>query len=163
SIGDLGDFEIVCLDSSAEANRILAALRDHHPYQSEGHQIVTDQGALMLTGMAQVFGATHSTVNTWLTDPVALAAQLQQWINLGIGLDFSIPPDVGHTLERLTAFLENGIIPKDHLLASLDPHPVDIGTPLTSFTSPTKATIFLSNFSLQYPLWAGQGDTVMSN
>ena len=67
--GQLHSYHQICIDSATEVHEIEQALRHKTEYRWDEHLVVDNSGTLFLPGMAQIFSATHSKVNTWLIDP----------------------------------------------------------------------------------------------
>ena len=157
----LSGFSIVNLDSSAEVAAILEGAESHQKWSQGDRVIVDEQGKLKLLDMATIFSATHAEVNAWLTDPVAVSAQIQQWLDLGLGPYFGIPANVCHTQESMRAFLADGLSPQGSLYTHLRHIVGDIGDAERLLEDESPYDVVLSNYALQYPIWEGRGQQVL--
>lgn len=161
--GRLDGYDITCLDLSAEVRDIHECLRSGRAYQNGGHEVVGADGRLSLPGLARVFSATHAEVNSWLVDPVALSGQLQRWVDLGVARYLGIPPDVGHSTERMQRFIAQGLEVPRRLLAGIRTVHGDIGAAEPPLPGPEWADVVVSNYAIQYPLWEGTGEQALRN
>ncbi|MGE5831130.1 MAG: hypothetical protein ACM30G_22610, partial [Micromonosporaceae bacterium] len=161
--GQLDDYEITCLDLSADVAEIHDHLRAGRAYQDRGHQVVSADGRLSLPGLARVFSATHAEVNSWLIDPVALSGQLQEWIDLGVARYLGIPPDICHSTERMVRFVAEGFDVPRRLVDGLRTVCGDVGSPDPPPVAAGWADVVVSNYALQYPIWAGNGELALRN